>query len=68
MIVVDRLPRPEISAPLGWALSGSTRLTLDRAIDYQFGADCDSGNPKPPVCRLNYAPLGQLRQYVRATP
>jgi hypothetical protein len=65
VIVVDRLPRPEISAPLGWALSQSSRLTLNAAVDYQVKARC--GEPtSPPTCRLGYAPLGELRHYFGA--
>jgi hypothetical protein len=67
VVVVDRLPKPEISAPLGWALSGSTRLTLDGAIDYQFTADCHD-QLEPPACRVGYAPLGHMRQYLGAKP
>ena len=66
VIVVDRLVQPEISAPLGWSLSGSTRKTLDEAIVPQFTADCHD-EPQPPTCQLGYAPLGELRQYFGAT-
>ena len=66
VIVVDRLVQPEMSAPLGWSLSGSTRKTLDEAIVPQFTADCHD-EPQPPTCQLGYAPLGELRQYFGAT-
>ena len=65
VIVVDRLPRPDISAPLGWALSHSSRLALDDAVDYQVKARCDEP-ASPPSCRLGYAPLGELRHYFGA--
>ena len=67
VVVVDRLPTPEVSAPLGWALSRSTRTTLNLAIDDQLRADCRSGRPTP-SCALGYAPLGQLRRYFGASP
>ena len=62
VIVVDRLPQPEVAAPLGWSLSQSSRGALNAAIDAQVKAHCD-GRPSPPSCRLGYAPLGELRRY-----
>ena len=62
VIVVDRLPQPEVAAPLGWSLSQSSRNALNDAIDAQVKARC--GTPtSPPSCRLGYAPLGELRRY-----
>jgi hypothetical protein len=62
VIVVDRLPQPEVAAPLGWSLSQSSRNALNDAIDEQVKARC--GTPySPPSCRLGYAPLGELRHY-----
>ena len=60
VIVVDRLPQPEVAAPLGWSLSQSSRNALNDAIDAQVKARCD-GRSSPPSCRLGYAPLGDLR-------
>jgi hypothetical protein len=62
VIVVDRLPQPEVAAPLGWSLSQSSRNALNDAIDAQVKARCD-GRSSPPSCRLGYAPLGELRHY-----
>jgi hypothetical protein len=62
VIVVDRLPQPEVAAPLGWSLSQSSRSALNAAIDAQVEARCDR-RPSPPSCRLGYAPLGELRRY-----
>jgi hypothetical protein len=62
VIVVDRLPQPEIAAPLGWSLSQSSRNALNDAIDAQVKTRCD-GRSSPPSCRLGYAPLGELRHY-----
>lgn len=62
VIVIDRLPQPEVAAPLGWSLSQSSRNALNDAIDAQLEARC--GTPtSPPSCRLGYAPLGELRRY-----
>jgi hypothetical protein len=62
VIVIDRLPQPEVAAPLGWALSQSSRAALNGAIDAQIKSRC--GKPDaPPSCRLGYAPLGELRHY-----
>ena len=62
VIVIDRLPQPEVAAPLGWSLSQSSRNALNDAIDAQVKARC--GTPySPPSCRLGYAPLGELRHY-----
>ncbi|HKX15268.1 MAG TPA: hypothetical protein VJN19_08755 [Propionibacteriaceae bacterium] len=62
VIVIDRLPQPEVAAPLGWSLSQSSRSALNAAIDAQVKARC--GTPhSPPSCRLGYAPLGELRHY-----
>jgi hypothetical protein len=62
VIVIDRLPQPEVAAPLGWSLSQSSRNALNDAIDAQVEARC--GTPtSPPSCRLGYAPLGELRRY-----
>jgi hypothetical protein len=62
VIVVDRLPQPEVAAPLGWSLSQSSRNALNDAIDAQVNARC--GTPySPPSCQLGYAPLGELRHY-----
>jgi hypothetical protein len=62
VIVVDRLPQPEVAAPLGWSLSQSSRSALNAAIDAQVKARCDA-RPSPSSCRLGYAPLGELRRY-----
>jgi hypothetical protein len=62
VIVIDRLPQPEIAAPLGWALSQSSRHALNDAIDAQIKARCSTPT-SPPSCRLGYAPLGELRHY-----
>jgi hypothetical protein len=62
VIVIDRLPQPEIAAPLGWALSQSSRQALNDAIDAQINPHC-SMPTSPPSCRLGYAPLGELRHY-----
>jgi hypothetical protein len=62
VIVIDRLPQPEVAAPLGWSLSQSSRNALNDAIDAQVKARC--GTPtSPPSCRVGYAPLGELRHY-----
>ena len=62
VIVIDRLPQPEIAAPLGWSLSQSSRNALNDAIDAQIKARCGTPN-SPPSCRVGYAPLGELRHY-----
>ena len=62
VIVIDRLPQPEIAAPLGWSLSQSSRNALNDAIDAQLKARCGTPN-SPPSCRIGYAPLGELRHY-----
>ena len=62
VIVIDRLPQPEVAAPLGWSLSQSSRSALNAAIDAQVKARCN-GPSSPPSCRLGYAPLGELRHY-----
>jgi TRAP-type mannitol/chloroaromatic compound transport system permease small subunit len=62
VIVIDRLPQPEVAAPLGWSLSQSSRSALNAAIDAQVKARCD-GRSSLPSCRLGYAPLGELRHY-----
>jgi hypothetical protein len=62
VIVIDRLPQPEIAAPLGWSLSQFNRNALNDAIDAQIKARC-SRPTSPPSCRLGYASLGELRRY-----
>jgi hypothetical protein len=62
VIVIDRLPQPEIAAPLGWSLSQSSRNALNDAIDAQIKARCGTPN-SPPSSRVGCAPLGELRHY-----
>lgn len=60
VILVDRQPYPEVSAPLGWTLSDATRLTLTNAMEKQATARCRPSGPSPSGCSLGYAPLGDL--------
>ncbi len=80
VVVVDRATQPEVSAPLGWVLSGASITSLDNAMDAQLTTWCPANRPSgvdppPPAqpeatvgskatCRQGYATLGDLQRYL----
>ncbi|HEY5785322.1 MAG TPA: hypothetical protein VIT65_11140 [Microlunatus sp.] len=71
--VLEHLPRrvfavypastPQIAAPLGWTLSGTSRKAMNTALKNQAATTCPpphSHQPAPPFCTYGYGTLGDL--------
>lgn len=78
VVIVDRVTRPEIGAPLGWVMSQASINSMEAAIvDGQLGTTCRANLPRrsggdapvetdretQPSCRTGYATLGDLVRY-----
>jgi hypothetical protein len=56
--------RPQISAPLGWVLSGVSREAIDAALDQQEATSCTTSENSA-VCSRGYGSLRDLKEALK---
>ena len=56
--------RPQISAPLGWVLSGVSREAIDAALDQQEATSC-TASENSAVCSRGYGSLRDLKEALK---